>query len=322
MSEARWWRHLKGDPSAFLLDDAEPGVVWRTLVTVIGRPADAPAVLRAREQARARGAAHQVLAGQDSLGFWGSPVAYGSHWSGSAWHLVAAVALGADPDDPRLARGADTLLELLQPRTGGFSAGRGKIPSACLTAELCWALSRFGYGHQPRVREALAWLAERGEREAGWPCPELRHHSAGACPVAAVAILRLGAEAPVEERRALRGLIERAAEWVLGRTLLLDDPTPRGWLDFGHPNLARTDLLDALAALARLRWPAGPEILRALSLVVGAQDSQGRWRQQVRLPFGEPPGQASRWVTLKALQALAAYGDALPVTGPGVTPPV
>ena len=313
MNQAVWWRHLNGDPSPFLLDDAEPGVVWRFLVTVLGRPPDAPAVVRAREQARARGAAAQVLTGQDTLGFWGSPTAYGSHWSGSVWHLMAAAALGADPDDPRAARGVDTLLELLQPRMGGFSVGRGKMPSACFTAELCWALSRFGYTHHPRVREALAWLAERGERDRGWTCPDLRHHTDGCCPVAAVAVLRLVAEAPAEERRPLHVLLQRAAGWLLGRGLLLDGPSPVGWQTFSHPNLARVDLLDALAAFARLRWPAEPGIHRALEAVLAAQDSQGRWRQQHRTPFGEPPGGPSRWVTLKALQALAAYGDELPV---------
>jgi hypothetical protein len=315
LSEALWWRHLSGDPSAFLLDDAEPGVVWRTLVTVLGRPHDAPAVVRAREQARSSGAAAQVLAGQDAFGFWGSPSSYGVRWGGSVWHLMAAAALGADPDDPRAARGVDTLLEQLQPRTGGFSVGRGKMASACFTAELCWALSRFGYAHHPRVREALVWLAERGERESGWSCPDLRHHADGACPVAAVAVLRLGGEAPAQERRPLQGLLQRAASWLLDRKLLLDGPSPRGWLAFSHPNLAQADLLDAVAAMARLHWPADPAILRSVGVVLRAQDGLGTWRQQRRTPFGEPLGQASRWVTLKALQALATYGDSLPAAG-------
>ncbi|MDD5563144.1 MAG: terpene cyclase/mutase family protein [Thermoanaerobaculaceae bacterium] len=313
MSEATWWRHLRGDPTRFLLDDQEPGVVWRALTTLLERPPDSPAVVRARLAARETGTAAGLLAEQNPLGYWGSPVAYGARWGGTAWHVIALAALGADPEDPRAERAAEKLLESLQPRSGGFSAARGRPPSACFTAEVCAALARFGFAHHPRVREAVAWFAERDGGAGGWSCPELRHLLGGACPIACVAALRFLAELAPAERAPLASVAERAAGFLLGAGLWVDGSGPRGWWTFAHPNLGRTDLLDALFLLARSGRRADPAVLRALLGVLARQDGSGRWLQQQAAPFGEPVGEPSRWVTLKALVSVAAYGDALAV---------
>ncbi len=311
MSEAAWWRHLRGDPTRLLLADDEPGVVWRTLVELLARPPDSPAVVRARLAAREVGAAAALFARQDPLGFWGSPVAYGTRWGGTAWYVLALAGLGADPEDARVARGAEVLLEALQPRSGGFSATKGRPPAACFTAGVCAAMARFGYAHHPRVREAVAWLADRDGGRGLWSCPELRHLADGACPVAAVAVLRFVAELPASERAQVARLASRAARGLLDRGLLLDGHVPRGWWAFAHPNLARTDVLDALVALARVAWPVEPPMLAALSGVLARQDPGGRWTVVHGAPFGEVVGEPSRWLTLKALVAVAAYGDSL-----------
>jgi hypothetical protein len=317
VSEATWWRHLKGDPTRFLLADDEPGVVWRTLVELLGRPHDSPAVVRSRLAAREVGAAAVLLDQQSPLGYWGSPVAYGARWGGTSWHVMALAALGADPEDPRVERAAEVLLERLQPRSGGFSAAKGRPPAACFTAEVCAALARFGFAHDPRVREAVAWLAERDGGDGLWSCPELRHLVGGACPVAAVAVLRFVAELPPAERTQVGKLSTRAARGLLERGLFLEGNAPRGWWAFAHPTLGRTDLLDALSALARLSWPSEPPILAALLGVLARQDGSGRWAPQQSAPFGEPAGQPSRWLTLKALVAVASYGEALGVAREG-----
>ena len=313
MSEATWWRHLHGDPTGFLLADDEPGVVWRALIEVFDRPHESPAVVRSRTASRTAGAAAALLARQDPLGYWGSPHGYGARWSGSAWHVIALAALGADPEDPRAMRAAGTLLDGLQPRSGGFSVASGRPPAACFTAEVCAALAAFGFAHHPRVREAAAWLVERDGGAGPWSCPELRHLHGGACPVAAVAALRLVATLPPEERAPLHRLTERAGRWLMDVGMFLDAPEPRGWLTFAHPCLARADLLAALWALSRAGWKAEPPILNALLAVLARQDAGGRWTAASRVPFGEPAGTPSRWVTLKALVALASYGGSLEI---------
>ena len=311
MSEATWWRHLKGDPTRFLLSDDEPGVVWRTLLELLGRPHDSPAVTRARLAAREVGEAAVLLRQQNAMGYWGSPVAYGARWGGTAWHLFALAQLGADPEDPRVARGAEVLLEELHPGSGGFSPAKGRPPAACFTAEVCAAMARFGFAHHPRVREAVAWLVEREGGTGLWSCPELRHLVDGACPVAAVAVMRFAAELPAAERGQVVRLSTRAGRGLLDRGLWLEGRAPRGWLSISHPNLGRTDVLDALSAFARFGWSAEPAILAALLSVLARQDPEGLWVPRQSAPFGVPVGQPSRWLTLRALVATAAYGDAM-----------
>jgi hypothetical protein len=309
VAEPSWWRHLKGDPLPFLLSEDEPGVVWRALQGVLMRPADAPAVTRARLLARDRGAAARLLAGQSEFGFWGSPMAYAARWGGTAWHVAALAALGADPEDPRVARGADALLEALHPRSGGFATTRRTAPSPCFTAQLCGALVRLGHTHHPRLREAVAWLASLpGE---GWSCDEDRHRHEGACLVGPVAVLRLVSEHAPAERGRLEALARRAGRFLLDRGLFLAGPAPRGWMAFAHPCLERVDLLETLVPFARLGWAPEPAVLNGLLAVLARQDGQGRWMQQVAAGFGEPAGQPGRWVTLKALVVLSAFGDAL-----------
>jgi hypothetical protein len=308
LSNAPWWRLLRGDPAEFLLGD-DPGVVWRTLVVLLSRPGDSPAVVRARAQSQQSGLAAAILQGQSAEGYWGSPVAYGARWSGTAWHVSALAQLGADPEDPRVVRGAEMLLEVLQPRYGGFATTRQRPPSPCFTAELCAALVRLGFGRHARVREAVAWLAaHRGE---GWSCAEERHLVDGCCLVTAVAVLRVVGHHPPEERSALMTLADRAAGWLEQRGFFCTGPAPHGWWELAHPCLYRVDALDALAALAKLGRRPSAGVLAALLGLLARQDTRGRWEQQVQVPFGEPSGKPSRWVTLKAVTTLATFGPAL-----------
>ena len=305
MSDAEWWSQLRGDPSRFLLSDDEPGVAWRTLVELLGRPGDSPAVTRARLAARELGRAAELLATQSTLGYWGSPSRYGGHWTGSAWHIVALAQLGADAEDARAARGAATLIERLLPHSGGFAVVPERPPSPCFTAELCAALTRLGFGHHPRVREAIAWLAERAGRGQLGSCPDLRHHVEGACPVAAVAGLRLVGELAPGERGRLAVLRQAGGDSLAA--LLGRGSTPERWWRFSHPCLGRTDALDVAYSLARVAWPAG-EVTAALARgILVRQDGEGRWWSGRRAPFGEDEPHPSRWLTLKALVVLAAY---------------
>ncbi|MEP0774048.1 MAG: hypothetical protein HRF46_06765 [Acidobacteriota bacterium] len=309
MSEATWWRHLRGDPTRFLFDGADPGVEWRALVELLGRGLDSPAVERARAAAREAGPAAGILRQQGAVGLWGSPGVVGHRWGGSLWRFLAVTWLGADPHDPRVERAASALLGVLSPSSGGFAPARDAQRSACLTAAVCAAMMRCGFGRHPRVQEAVAWLASRGG--AGWSCPDLRHLVAGECPHAAVWVLKTVVEAGDSDRRRLARLADRAANWLESRGLLMEGAAPPGWRRFGYPCLGQSDLLEALATMARWQQPVSPVLRSALKMILTRQDEGGRWRVERAAPLGEPVGAPSRWLTLQALVAVAAYGDSL-----------
>ena len=84
-----------------------------------------------------------------------------------------------------------------------------------------------------------------------------------------------------------------------------------GWLRFGFPLSYNSDALEALFALTRVGEKSAPEYEPALDLVRSAADDQMRWSLRTTLNGKmladiEEKGQPSRWLTLHALQVLAA----------------
>ena len=152
---------------------------------------------------------------------------------------------------------------------------------------------------------------ERDGGRGGWSCPDLRHLVDGGCPVAAVGALGLVAELPQGERRQLQALSSRAWEWLAGHRLFLSGPAPRGWWRFAQPCLGRTDLVEALAVLGRVGVEGDACLSEAVLAVLSRQEASGRWVQQLSVPTGEAKGAAGRWVTLRALVAVAAYAGTL-----------
>ncbi len=87
-----------------------------------------------------------------------------------------------------------------------------------------------------------------------------------------------------------------------------------GWRRFGYPLSYNSDALEALSALAGVGETRRPEYEAALALVESAADKDMRWT--LRNTFNgrmladiERRGEPSKWLTLRALQVLKAFGD-------------
>lgn len=86
-----------------------------------------------------------------------------------------------------------------------------------------------------------------------------------------------------------------------------------GWRRFGYPLSYNSDALEALWALAGVGETRRPEYEAALDLVESAADDRMRWK--LRNTFNgrmiadvEAKGEPSKWLTLRALQVLEAFG--------------
>ena len=129
------WEALRGDPLPWLLDTGRPNLHWRVLLELIGRPPDSPAVRRARGGANAVGPVAALLADLHPDGTWATPARSWARYAGTGWRLAAAVAWGADPEDPRLHAGADTLeaavsgVNLVEEDPSDMSVGYGGLPN-------------------------------------------------------------------------------------------------------------------------------------------------------------------------------------------------
>jgi hypothetical protein len=208
--------------------------------------------------------------------------------------MVAALDLGADPDDPRLQAAAGRLLEEAVGE-GGFAPRAGAEACPVATARSLQMLCALGWGRHLRVQEALAWLEEKALPAACGP--------RGA--TVAVATLRAASECGRERLQELAG--ERLRRWIGRRS-------PRRTPSYGHPRLSTTDELEILWAMARAGGSSHDELRPALVLLQEAADAAGRWWRgcpppaSLPVPEAAEPGPGpSRWITLRAAVVLMAH---------------
>jgi hypothetical protein len=298
------WESLTGDPLPWLLDPNRPNLHWRVLVELVGRPADSPAVIRARGGANAAEPIASLLRDLQTDGTWsGDPSLWSMH-SGCGWRLLAAVQWGADPTDPRLQAATELLLETTAGE-GGFSHREGGAPSPWLTARMLQAAAELGWYRHPRIQEALAWLEEGADRhpDGGWSVLE-DDGTAEACEVTAVALLAALGTWGDDRRRSLK---ERAIESLVRR---LDSPHGDGRL-LAHPCLEHTNPAEVLSTLARANAPLKSPMVGALADLQQRQIEGGRWRREAELPktLVAPASNngPSCWVTLKCVTAIMRY---------------
>jgi hypothetical protein len=200
--------------------------------------------------------------------------------------LLAAVAWGADPEDPRLHAASERILDHAE-GDGGLVGRPGGRLDAILTARALETMTALGWGSHPRVHEWLAWFEEL----SGWESD----------PRIAVPVL---AAVGRGSRRALRS---RAADGI-SRSLVRS--RGNNFAVFGHPNLRTVDLAEIFFVLASAEVGWRPEWRRLLKKLQNRQNSDGRWERKNPVPrtLGiAQPVPPSRWVTLKATRGLLAY---------------
>lgn len=278
------WEALRGDSLDWLLDADRPNLHWRVLVELVGRPADSPAVRRARGGANAVEPIATLLAELHPDGEWATTIPLWSVYGGPGWRLIAAVKWGADPEDPRLHAASERLLDDAHGE-GGLTRRPGDDPDPKLTARALETLVVLGWEKHPRVQEWLAWF----EAIEGWEDD----------PTVATAVLASagGGLRPALRNRAIDGL---------GRWLAADRESPAR---LGHPNLLRTDTAEVFSALAAAEAQWREEWRPAVEELQRTQGEKGRWQRSSPLPnsLGVEASQPSKWITLTSTRAILAY---------------
>jgi hypothetical protein len=330
-----WQRFLKADPTDWLLEPDNPSVRYFTLTDLLDRPESNPSVRKARGEIMTSGIVPRIMAKQKPGGYWGVAEDFyvRAKYRGTVWQIIILAELGADGNDDRIKQAGEFILEKSQDReSGGFAyrgaVGGGGLHSAvipCLTGNMAWGLIRLGYLDDTRVQRGIDWLVKYqrfddadGPAPRGWPYdkrePCWGKHT---CHMGVVKALKALAEIPeVKRTKAVKSTIEKGAEYVLKhhihkRSHHLERVSKPGWLKFGFPLMANTDVLEILGILARLGY-RDERMREAIDLMVAKQDEQCRWllentyngRFQVNI---EQKGQPSKWVTLNALRVLKKF---------------
>ncbi len=319
----------------WLLEPENPAVRYRCLVDLIGKGADDPEVRAALKMNMESGPVAKILAGQDLGGYWGKPEDFyiRSKYKGTVWNLILLSELGADPQDERVQKAADFIIEWSQDRqSGGFayatSAGGGgdrekTIP--CLTGNMLWALLRFGRLDDERVQRGIEWICsyqrfDDGAQKApaGWPFERYPQcWGKHTCLMGVVKALKALAEIPAGLRTPpVQTTIENAAEFLLRHHIYrsshdLSRVSLPEWQLLGFPRFWDSDALEILEILTRLGIH-DERMGEAIDLVRSKQDENGRWKLESSwngrmLARIEQEGKTSKWITLKALKVLSDY---------------
>jgi len=181
-----WKSLLKTDPTEWLLGDDNPSVRCFTLTDVLEKSENDPDVKKSREAIMQIGVVPKILAKQKCGGYWGAAENFyiKGKYKGTVWQLIILAELLANPEEERVRKACEFVLENSQDReSGGFSymsspsggGAHGKVLS-CLTGNMVWSLIRLGYLKDVRVQKGIEWIVkyqrfDDGVKEAaeGWP---------------------------------------------------------------------------------------------------------------------------------------------------------
>jgi hypothetical protein len=295
-----------------------------------------PALLDAQEKTHQEGPIATILAAMEPDGYWVEPGAgYYPKYRGTVWSLISLAQLGASIKfDERIGRACQYLLDNALAPGGQFSVSGAPSGTAdCLQGNLCAALVDLGIT-DPRLETAYDWMARSVTGDGVAPLEEknasVRYYAGKCGPLFAcgsnnklpcawggVKVMLAFSKMPMKYCTPLIGdAIRKGVEFFLD----IDPATaeyPNGWSakpssnwwKFGFPVFYVTDLLQLVEVLARLGYGDDPRLVNALQLILGKQDSEGRWVMEYDysgktwVEYGVKK-QPNKWVTLRALQAL------------------
>ena len=330
-----WKSFLNADVTPWLLEDNNPSVQYLTLTEILEIPESQPEVQASRKNIMKTGVIPKILAKQSPGGYWEKAEDFyiRTKYKGSVWTFIMLAELMADPEDQRIQKACEFILDWSQDRkSGGFSYQgslkgggyhSGVIP--CLTGNMTWGLIRFGNLDDSRVRQAIDWITtyqrfDDGAAKApdGWPYD--RHEQCWGkhtCFLGVVKGLKALAEIPPRKRtKNVKIFIQKAAEFLLKHYVFKKSHDPDRvakpkWTKLWFPWMWDTDVLEILLILT------GPGIREkrmqdAVDLVLSKQGKQGMWpledtyngRFQVNIEQKDKP---SKWVTLNAMRVLKRY---------------
>ena len=311
-----WKSLLRDDPTAWLLEECNPAVRYFALSTLLDREGGDPEVMATREAINQSEPVNRLLNAQGPAGYWDRDK---RPYHGVSKHLIALEFLGYSGADARVQKAIEYLFANAQLGDGAFTAGeleqgrRGVIP--CFAANAVHFLHWFGHGEDEPTHRALNYLLQSQRDDGGWLCSE-RVKKTHACFWATAKALRALEALPADQQTTeVQVSRQRAVNLFLDNNLYRHHSefgkVSPSWFQFARPLFASTDVLEVLELVAPFVSPDDERIQEGLQLVLGKQDSYGRWPAERQIPVKktfpipfEEEGQPGKWVTLSALSML------------------
>ena len=324
----------------WLLQPGQPSVVYYSLTRLLKKKEQDSQVRQAREDIMLRGLVPAILSQQNADGSWAVPLRfYHQKFTGAVWQLMILAEHFANPEDERVRKTCNFILENSQEqerfgfaynKSGNSQGGRPSEVIPCLTGNMVWSLSRLGMLEDEGVQKGIDWIcryqrADDGAADfpADWPYKRFEMcYGKPSCHMGVVKSLKALAEIPPDKRNAqVQDKIKTLAEFLLIHHLFkkshdLEKVSKPGWLKPGFPLMYQTDILEILEILVSLGY-RDPRMQAALAILEKKQGPEGRWKLEnsfngKMLVNSEKKGAWSRWITAKALYVLTRNGNPLP----------
>jgi len=321
-------------------DEINPSIRYFTLVDILKEDPESRHVIQARDKLMSCGPVPEILSKQHADGYWVEPGAgYRPKYTASVWSLIMLAQLGADGCEPSVKKASDYILNHTRGKLGYFSIYATQTGAVhCLQGNLAAALIDLGMINDPRLTEAIDWMARSatgdgfgnvGEKDIslhyirsgisgpGFLCSANDHQP---CAWGAVKVARALGKIPLERRSPqVNSAINAGKDFLLSKDpAAADYPHPYAkkpsgsWFKFGFPVFYVTDVLQNLDALLMLGLAGDQRLQNTIELVESKQDDAGRWKMDYTYNGKtwveiEEKGQPSKWVTLRALSVLKRY---------------
>ncbi|HET7011466.1 MAG TPA: hypothetical protein VFI11_11895 [Anaerolineales bacterium] len=329
----------------WLLEKEDPGVRAFTLRDLLGAPADDPDVRAARRATVRQPPVRPILEAMEDEGYWVKRGGgYAPKYTGTVWQVIFLGQFGADGSASRIRRAGDYVLDHSRSPLGGFGASGSEAEPTpagmihCLQGNLGASLLELGFGDDPRLKEALDWLARSitgegiapakskdpvrfyrsGNSAPGFACSANNHKP---CAWGAIPAMDALSRVPPRSRTlVMRRAIKTGVDFLLSR-----DPAgamypmgwgvrPNGsWFKFGYPMGYVTDVLRNAEVLVALGKGRDRRMRNLAALILAKRDEEGRWpleysyQGKTWFDLGRKRT-PNKWITLRALRALKGMG--------------
>jgi hypothetical protein len=308
--------------------DADPAIRWQAMRDLTNASPAAIAAERARVPCEGLGA--EILSRQESDGSWrraDEPV-----WLSTLFTFLLLRATGVDRAEPavdsavaRLEAGLrwdnqDGCWELRPVEFGANPFFEGEV-EPCINGG---ALALGGYFGRPAAHLARRLVGEQLD-DGGWNCEAPKSVRSSFHTTICVLEGLLEYERAVGSAPEIAAARRRGEEYLLERGLFRRRSTGQvanpEFLELAFPPRYHYDVLRALEYFRAANVQPDARISDAVHLIESRRQADGRWLldraydEALALPFGESPGEPSRWNTLRALRVLRWYERGLPPAG-------
>ena len=319
----------------WLLQDENPSVKFFTLTELLDRPANDSEVLETKYKIMKYDVIKKILCKQSPDGYWFKPEDFyiRTKYKGTVWNLIILAELGADPNDIRIKRACEFIINNSQDLdSGGFayigSKDRGGDHNKilpCLSGNMIWCLIRLGFFGDSRVNKGIDWITKYQRFDDGknkppnkWPYIKFENcWGKHTCTMCIVKTLKALAEIPQNQRTLdVKNTIQQAKEFLLIHHLYkkshnLEKIAKNDWTKFGFPLLWQTDVLEMLLILTGLDIK-DERMNDGINLVLSKQNEDKKWILEKTfngrtITNIETKGKPSKWITLNSLRVLKRY---------------